>query len=474
MFENYKTFKTTFAGRELMVETGKVCGLANGSCWVHYGETVVMVNVTASAKPREGVDFFPLAVDYEEKLYAVGKIPGGYLKREGRPSEKAILNSRVVDRPMRPLFPKDMRNDVAIVMTVLAVDPETQPEIIAMIGASIAVSISDIPWNGPIGGISVGLVDGEIVLMPNAEQRAKSDLQLTVASSEKKVVMIEAGANEVDDDTMLKAIMAGHEEINKSLIPFIKQIQAEIGKPKFSFPSMEVDHDLFEAIQNKYTEQVKFAPALSRNYILTYKKGGYSPDFDRIIDLIVRHSRSRFPTRFMGFPAYTYFLLRIMDERKIYLKMPKGSRIMLGGGWKQFYAEQTDKISFYSLVKKVLGIKENDIIEFFGAVEHPILYCDCKEHHFHVPAYSRVIIRDVDTLKPLENGKTGLVNLITPMVKATPVLSVMTDDLGILHNGSECSCGLKTPFLEIVGRVAPEDIKTCAAGAEEIIKGVNV
>ena len=259
MFENYKTFKTTFAGRELMVETGKVCGLANGSCWVHYGETVVMVNVTASAKPREGVDFFPLAVDYEEKLYAVGKIPGGYLKREGRPSEKAILNSRVVDRPMRPLFPKDMRNDVAIVMTVLAADPETQPEIIAMIGASIAVSISDIPWNGPIGGISVGLVDGEIVLMPDAEQRAKSDLQLTVASSEKKVVMIEAGANEVDDDTMLKAIMAGHEEINKSLIPFIKQIQAEIGKPKFSFPSMEVDHDLFEAIQNKYTEQVKFA-----------------------------------------------------------------------------------------------------------------------------------------------------------------------------------------------------------------------
>ena len=259
MFENYKTFKTTFAGRELMVETGKVCGLANGSCWVHYGETVVMVNVTASAKPREGVDFFPLAVDYEEKLYAVGKIPGCYLKREGRPSEKAILNSRVVDRPMRPLFPKDMRNDVAIVMTVLAADPETQPEIIAMIGASIAVSISDIPWNGPIGGISVGLVDGEIVLMPDAEQRAKSDLQLTVASSEKKVVMIEAGANEVDDDTMLKAIMAGHEEINKSLIPFIKQIQAEIGKPKFSFPSMEVDHDLFEAIQNKYTEQVKFA-----------------------------------------------------------------------------------------------------------------------------------------------------------------------------------------------------------------------
>ena len=259
MFENYRTFKTTFAGRELMVETGKVCGLANGSCWVRYGETVVMVNVAASPKPREGVDFFPLSVDYEEKLYAVGKIPGGYLKREGRPSEKAVLTSRVVDRRMRPLFPKDMRNDVAITMTVLAVDPETQPEILSMIGASIAVSISDIPWNGPIGGISVGLVDGEIVLMPDAEQRAKSDLQLTVASSEKKVVMIEAGANEVDDDTMLKAIMAGHEEINRSLIPFIKDIQAQIGKPKFEFPSMEIDHDFLDKLLEEYGEKVKYA-----------------------------------------------------------------------------------------------------------------------------------------------------------------------------------------------------------------------
>ena len=259
MFDNYRTFKTTFAGRELTVETGKVCGLANGSCWIRYGESVVMVNVTASPKPRDGVDFFPLSVDYEEKLYSVGKIPGGFLKREGRPSEKAILTSRVVDRPMRPLFPKDMRNDVAIVMTVLAVDPDTQPEILSMIGASVAVTISDIPWNGPIGGISVGLVDGEIVLMPDAEQRAKSDLQLTVASSEKKVVMIEAGANEVDDDTMLKAIMAGHEEINKSIIPFIKEIQAAIGKPKFEFTSMEIDHNLIDSLMDEFGDQVKFA-----------------------------------------------------------------------------------------------------------------------------------------------------------------------------------------------------------------------
>ena len=259
MFENYRVFKTMFAGRELTVETGKVCQLANGSCWVKYGETVVMVNVTASPKPREGVDFFPLSVDYEEKLYSVGKIPGGFLKREGRPSEKAILTSRVVDRPMRPLFPKDMRNDVAITMTVLAVDPDCSPEIMGMIGASIAVSISDVPWNGPIGGISVGLVDGEIVLMPNAEQRVKSDLNLTVASSEKKVVMIEAGANEVDDETMFKAIMAGHEEIVNSLIPFIKDIQAQIGKKKFAFDSMEVDHDMYDAISEFAIEKVRYA-----------------------------------------------------------------------------------------------------------------------------------------------------------------------------------------------------------------------
>lgn len=259
MFENYKVFKTMFAGRELTVESGKVCGLANGSCWVRYGETTVMVNVTASAKPREGVDFFPLSVDYEEKLYAVGKIPGGFLRREGKPSEKAILTSRVVDRPMRPLFPKDMRNDVAITMTVLSVDPDCSPEILGMIGASIAVSISDIPWNGPIGGISVGLVDGEIVLMPNAEQRAKSDLNLTVASSEKKVVMIEAGANEVPDDVMFNAIMAGHDEIVKSLIPFIKDIQAQIGKKKFAFETCEVDHDMYDAISEFAIEKVRYA-----------------------------------------------------------------------------------------------------------------------------------------------------------------------------------------------------------------------
>ena len=257
-FDNYRVFTTTFAGRELKVETGKTCELSNGSCWVTYGDTVVMANVTASPKPREGVDFFPLSVDYEERLYSVGRIPGSFTKREGKPSEKAILTSRVVDRPIRPLFPKDMRNDVSVVMTVLAVDPDYSPEICGMIATSVAISISDIPWNGPIGGISVGLVDGEIVLNPNLEQRAKTDLNLTVAGTAEKIVMIEAGANEVPDDVMLKAILTGHEEIKK-IVAFINDIKAQIGKKKFEFESMEVDHDLFDAIEEMAAEDVKVA-----------------------------------------------------------------------------------------------------------------------------------------------------------------------------------------------------------------------
>ena len=258
MFENYRKFETTYAGRPVVVETGKTCGLSNGSCWVRYGETVVMANVTASAKPREGVDFFPLSVDYEERLYAVGKIPGSFTKREGKPSEKAILTSRCVDRPIRPLFPKDMRNDVSVVMTVLAVEPDNSPEIAGMIATSIAISISDIPWNGPVASINVGLVNGEFVLNPTLEQRAKTDLVLTVAGSAEKIVMIEAGANEVPEDVMLNAILTGHEEIKK-MVAFIDDIRKEIGKPKFAFESMEVDHDMFDAIEAFSADRVKVA-----------------------------------------------------------------------------------------------------------------------------------------------------------------------------------------------------------------------
>ena len=258
MFENYKVYEIEYGGKKMTFETGKMCCLSNASVLVRWGETVVLVNVTASAKPREGIDFFPLSVDFEEKLYAVGKIPGSFIKRESRPSDKAILSSRLVDRPIRPLFPKDMRNDCSVVMTVMSVDPDCLPEIAGMVGTSFALSISDIPWNGPIAGINVGLVDGEIIVSPDAAQRAKSDLNLTVAANEDVICMIEAGANEVANDVMLDAIIKGHEEI-KRMVAFIKNVQAEIGKPKFSFQSMEVPHELFDAIRDFAIDDVKAA-----------------------------------------------------------------------------------------------------------------------------------------------------------------------------------------------------------------------
>ena len=257
-FPHYRKFETTFAGRPLVVETGKMCGLANGSAMVRYGETCVLCNVTMSEKPREGVDFFPLSVEFEEKLYAAGRIPGSFMRREGRPGEHAILSSRVVDRPIRPLFPKDMRNDVCVTMTVMSLDPDNSAEITGMNGASLVIAMSDIPWNGPIAGISVGLVDGEIVLNPTAEQREKSDLSLTLAASEEKIVMIEAGANEVDEATMMQAIKAGHTEIKK-MLAFINSIVAEIGKPKKTFTPVELDHDLLADVYANHLDEVKAA-----------------------------------------------------------------------------------------------------------------------------------------------------------------------------------------------------------------------
>ncbi|MBO5649023.1 MAG: polyribonucleotide nucleotidyltransferase [Clostridia bacterium] len=247
MFENYKVFETELAGRPLWVETGKVAGLANGSCMIHYGDTVILACATASAHPRDGIDFLPLSVDFEERMYSVGRIPGGYLRREGKPSEKAVLTSRVIDRPIRPLFPKDLRNDVNLSLTVMSVDSDCSPEITGMIGASIALSISDIPWNGPIAGVFVGMVDGQFIINPTAAQREKSILELTVAGSREKVVMIEAGAKEVSDDDMFDAIMLAHEEIKK-LCAFIDAIVGAIGKEKFTYESGELDHEMFDRV----------------------------------------------------------------------------------------------------------------------------------------------------------------------------------------------------------------------------------
>ncbi len=246
-FDDYREFTYELAGRPLVVKTGKIAGLANGAALVQYGETTVLATATASKTPREGIDFLPLSVDYDEKMYAVGKIPGGFLKREGKPTEKAVLAGRVIDRAVRPLFPKDLRNDVSLLLTIMSVDPDCSPEITAMIGASIALSISDIPWNGPIGGVFMGLVDGKPVINPTAAEREVSDLELTVAASMEKVVMIEAGANEVSDEDMFNAIMIAHEEIKK-LVTFINGIVSEIGKPKFDYPSGELDHDMFDEI----------------------------------------------------------------------------------------------------------------------------------------------------------------------------------------------------------------------------------
>lgn len=258
MFENYRVFKTQLAGRTLVVETGKFAQLANGSCMVRYGDTCVHVAVTASEKPRDGIDFFPLSVDFEERLYSVGKIPGSFSKREGKPSDKAILASRVIDRPIRPLFPKDMRNDVSVVCTVMSVDEDCSPEITAMIGTSIALSISDIPWDGPISGSFVGLVDGEIIINPTAEQRKNSELSLTVASTADLIPMIEAGAKEVSDEKMYEAILAAH-EVNKEVIKFIEDIKNQIGKNKFSYESFEPSTEMFEAVKNFAEADVKEA-----------------------------------------------------------------------------------------------------------------------------------------------------------------------------------------------------------------------
>ena len=251
----YRKFETELAGRKLTVETGRVAELANGDAIIHYGDTVVMVNVTATKEPREGIDFFPLSVDYEEKLYAVGKIPGSFQKREGKPADKAILTSRAIDRPIRPLFPKDFRNDVCVVATVLSVEQDNSPEVCAMIGASVALSISDIPFGGPTAAVNVGYVDGQIVINPTVAQREHSRLKLTVAGTMEKVTMIEAGADEIPNDTMLDCIKAGHEEIKK-LCKFIEGIKEEVGKPKFEYVSFATDKDVYAEIKENFKERM--------------------------------------------------------------------------------------------------------------------------------------------------------------------------------------------------------------------------
>ena len=257
-FPNYRKYEMELAGRPLFLEVGKLAELANAAVMVGYGDTRVLVCATAAPRPRDGIDFFPLSVDFEEKMYSVGRIPGSFNRREGRPGEKGVLTSRVIDRPIRPLFPYDFRNDVSIMATVMSVDHDCSPEIAALIGTSAALAISDIPWNGPVGALKVGLVDGKLVLNPDAEQRKVSDLDVTVVSTGKKVVMIEAGANEVDNDTMFNAIQLAHEE-NQKQIALINQMVAEIGKPKFDYPHADFDQELFDRIVADFMDEAKAA-----------------------------------------------------------------------------------------------------------------------------------------------------------------------------------------------------------------------
>ena len=257
-FPGYHKYEMELAGRPLTLEVGKLAELANAAVMVGYGDTRVLVCATASARPRDGIDFFPLSVDFEEKMYAVGRIPGSFNRREGRPGEKGILTSRVIDRPIRPLFPYDFRNDVSIMATVMAVDHDCSPEIAALIGTSAALAISDIPWNGPVGAVKMGLVDGELVINPTSEQRKVSDLDVTVVSTGKKVVMIEAGANEVPNNKMFEAIQKAHEE-NQKQIELINKMVAEIGKPKFDYPHAAFDQELFDDIVANFMDEAKAA-----------------------------------------------------------------------------------------------------------------------------------------------------------------------------------------------------------------------
>ena len=257
-FPNYHKYEMELAGRPLTMEVGKLAELANAAVMVGYGDTRVLCCVTAAPRPRDGIDFFPLSVDFEEKLYSVGRIPGSFNRREGRPGEKGILTSRVIDRPIRPLFPSDFRNDVSVMCTVMSVDHDCTPEIAALIGTSAALAISDIPWNGPVGALKVGLVDGKLVFNPNSEQRKVSDLDVTVVSTRKKVVMIEAGANEVPNDKMFEAIKMAHEE-NQKIIALIDQMVSEVGKPKFEYPHADFNQELFDKIVADFMDEAKAA-----------------------------------------------------------------------------------------------------------------------------------------------------------------------------------------------------------------------
>ena len=297
-FEDYRTFRTAVGGRLLQLEIGKVCEMANGAVMLKYGDTVVNVTATCSAEPRADIDFFPLSVDYEERMYAAGKIPGGFIKREGRPSEKAILNSRLIDRPIRPLFPKGFYNDVQVVATVMCVDPDCSPEIVGMIGSSVALSISDIPFDGPTASVLIGLVDGEFVINPTLAQREVSNMHLVVSGTKEAIMMVEAGAKEVNEDTVLDAIMFAHEEIKK-IIEFIEEVVAEVGKPKREVTLYKVPEDIDAAVR-------EYASGKMRAAIQTFDKMERLENMDAVEKESKEHFKEIYPDNPKDIAAVLY------------------------------------------------------------------------------------------------------------------------------------------------------------------------
>jgi len=384
----YKQFKMEIAGRELKVDIGRVAELANGSALVQYGETVVLATATASDKPRDNIDFFPLSVDYEERLYSVGKIPGGFIKREGRPTENAVLTSRVIDRSIRPLFPKDYKNDVNVNTTVLCVDQDSSPEFTAMVGASVALAISGIPFKGPISGVSVGYVDGELVINPTSEQREKTQMILTVSSSADKVVMIEAGANEISEEIVIDGIFKGHEE-NKKIVEFIKNIQAEVGKETKEYTKSEVPSEAYDAITSfvggERMEQTLFSDAKQERQehlkLLTEEVKNYfmevNPDFAVHVDTVM-YKFAKSTVRSMIYNKQQRVDGRRLDEiRELtaevdILPRTHGSAIFKRG--------QTQVLTVTTLGP----IADVQVLDGLDALEESKRYM----HHYNFPAYS--------------------------------------------------------------------------------------
>jgi polyribonucleotide nucleotidyltransferase len=384
-FPAFKAFNTTMAGRPLSVEIGMMAELAGGACMVRYGDTSVLVTATASSQPRNGIDYFPLSVDFEERLYSVGRIPGSFLRREGRPSEKAVLASRLIDRPIRPLFPDDMRNDVAIAATVMSLEQDCAPEVPAMLGASIALSISDIPWAGPIAGISAGIVDGQLVMNPTTIERERSTMQLTVAGTAEKIVMIEAGANEIPDDIMLDAILKSHEEIKK-LCAFIAGIQAEIGKPKFSYTQAYFNNELYDTLKSAVMDDL-------RRCLDTDDKNVREARINELRGKISEKYAERFPTFDADFGEVLYRLQKLVvrewllagkrvDGRGMYDIRPLDARVGLlprAHGSGMFTRGQTQSLTVCTLgtisdQQKLDNIFDDEYKRYM--------------HHYNFPSYS--------------------------------------------------------------------------------------